>query len=171
MTEFSIPTDRSFTILIILNACGIAGRLLPNLVSDLWLGPLNTMIPLTLISSLLIYLWIIIVPKHASITGYMVFAGVYGFVSAGVLSVFPAVCASLVPPDKIQMVGVRLGMIMTCISIPVLVGPPIGGALLQASQGGYLGAQLFFGTVLLVALGFLIALRFARVGRKVVIKI
>jgi MFS family permease len=129
------------------------------------------MIPLTLISSLLIYIWIVISPEHSSIAGYMAFAGVYGFVSSGVLSVFPAVCASLVPPDKIQMVGVRLGMIMTCISIPVMIGPPIGGALIQACQGGYLGAQAFFGSVLLVALGFLVALRFARVGRTIVVRV
>jgi len=129
------------------------------------------MIPLALISSLLIYVWIVISPQHSSITGYMAFAGVYGFVSSGVLSVFPAVCASLVPPDKIQMVGVRLGMIMTCISIPVMIGPPIGGALIQACQGGDLGAQAFFGSVLLLALGFLVALRFARVGRTIVVRV
>jgi MFS family permease len=156
---------------VILNACGIAGRLLPNLISDLWLGPLNTMIPLTLISSLLIYIWIIITPTHSSLAGYMAFAGIYGFVSSGVLSVFPAVCASLVPPEKAQMVGVRLGMVMTCISIPVMIGPPIGGALIQACNGGYIGAQVFFGSVLLVALGFLVALRFARIGRRVVVRI
>jgi hypothetical protein len=40
----------------------------------------------------------------------------------------------------------------------VLIGPPIGGALIQTDHGCYLGAQLFFRSVLLVALGFLMAL-------------
>jgi MFS family permease len=100
----------------------------------------------------------------------MAWAASYGFISSAVLSVFPAVCASLTPVDKLQKAGVRLGMVMTCISFSVLIGPPVGGALIQADHGGYLGAQLFFGSVLLVALGFLLALRVARVGWKVIIR-
>ena len=111
------------------------------------------------------------IPRYSSLDGYMTFAGLYGFVSAGVLTMFPVVCTSLVPPEKVQMVGVRLGMIMTCISIPVMIGPPIGGALIKADRGGYLGAQLFFGTVLLLALCFLIALRFVRVGKKIALRV
>ena len=170
IATFHITTDRSFTILVILNACGIPGRLLPNLVSDLYLGPLNTMIPVTFASSLLIYIWIAIVPPHATLGGYMAWAGFYGFISSAVLSVFPAVCASLTPVDKLQKAGVRLGMVMTCISVSVLIGPPIGGALIQADNGNYLGAQVFFGSVLMVALGFLLALRVARVGWKMEVR-
>ena len=170
IATFHITTDRSFTILVILNACGIAGRLLPNLVSDLYLGPLNTMIPVTLMSSLLIYIWIALVPPHSTLGGYMAWAGIYGLISSAVLSVFPAVCASLTPVDKLQKAGVRLGMVMTCISVSVLIGPPIGGALIQADHGRYLGAQLFFGSVLMVALGFLLALRVARVGWQIKVR-
>ena len=67
--------------------------------------------------------------------------------------------------------GIRLGMVMTCISLSVLIGPPIGGALLQADGGSYLGAQVFFGCVTMLAMGFLIALRFVRIGPKLLARI
>jgi MFS family permease len=129
------------------------------------------MIPVTLMSSILIYIWVALAPPHSTVAGYMAWAALYGFISSAVLSVFPAVCASLTPVDKLQKAGVRLGMVMTCISLSVLIGPPIGGALIQADHGSYLGAQLFFGSVLLVALGFLLGLRVSRIGWKVKIRV
>lgn len=171
IATFHVSEYSSITILIILNGAGLPGRLLPNFISDLYLGPLNTMIYLALITSVLIYTWIAIAPPQSSIQGFEAFAAFYGFFASGVLSVFPSVCGSLTPPDKLQTAGIRLGMIMTCISFSVLIGPPIGGALISADKGRYLGAQIFFGTVTLLALGFLIALRFVRVGPKILQRI
>ncbi len=129
------------------------------------------MIPLTSITSVLIFIWITVTPPNVTLAGYDVFAACYGAFASGVLSVFPSVCASLTPPDKMDKAGIRLGMVMTCISLSVLIGPPIGGALLQADSGRYLGAQVFFGCVTMLAMGFLSALRFLRIGPKVLVRI
>ncbi|KAK4989963.1 hypothetical protein LTR50_002874 [Elasticomyces elasticus] len=148
----------SITLLLVLNAAGVPGRLLPNWISDRFLGPLNTMIPFTLISALLLYCWISI----ASVPKLLVFAIFYGFFSSGMLSLFPAALTSLnKDPGKI---GVRLGMVMSCLSFATLTGPPIGGAIIQAQQGGYVGAQVFFGSIVVGGAAFLAAVRISVSG-------
>ncbi|KAK4983712.1 hypothetical protein LTR66_008730 [Elasticomyces elasticus] len=145
--------EESITLLLVLNAAGVPGRLLPNWISDKFLGPLNTMIPFTLISALLLYCWISI----ASVPKLLVFAVFYGFFSSGMLSLFPAALTSLnKDPSKI---GVRLGMVMSCLSFATLTGPPIGGAIIQAQRGGYVGAQVFFGSIVVGGAAFLAAVR------------
>ena len=129
------------------------------------------MISLSLVTTVLIFTWIAVTPLHSTLAGYDVFAAFYGAFASGVLSLFPSVLANLTPPDKMRKAGIRLGMIMTCISFAVLIGPPIGGALIQADGGRYQGAQVFFGCVTMIAMGFLIALRFVRIGPKVLVRI
>jgi MFS family permease len=156
--------QESITLLLILNASGVPGRLLPNFVADLWLGPLNTMIPFAAMSAVLLYCWIAV----NSVPNLIIFAVFYGTFSSGLLSLFPAALSSLgKDPTK---AGVRMGMVMTCISFACLTGPPIGGALIVANKGGYVPAQIFFGSVVVAGVGFLTAVRIAVAGWKLKIK-
>lgn len=157
------PKD-SVTLLIILNALGIPGRLLPNFVSDRWLGPINTMVPFAVMSSLLIYCWMSI-GSTASLIAFAVF---YGFFSSGMLSLFPAALGSL--SKDTSKAGVRLGMTMSCVSFTCLTGPPIGGWLIQADGGSYVAAQIFFGSVVVGGVGFLVAARIAVCGWRIALK-
>ncbi|KAK4904992.1 hypothetical protein LTR66_017849, partial [Elasticomyces elasticus] len=61
-------------------------------------------------------------------------------------------------------IGVRLGMVMSCLSFATLTGPPIGGAIIQAQQGGYVGAQVFFGSIVVGGAAFLAAVRISVSG-------
>lgn len=123
-----------------------------------WLGPINTMIPFAAISALLLYVWISI----NTTAGIFIFAVLYGCVAAGMLSLWPAALASLsVDQSKI---GVRLGMVMTCLGFACLTGPPIGGALIAASHGGYVSSQAFFGSIVALGAIFLLFARVSRVG-------
>ena len=90
----------------------------------------------------------------------VVFAVLYGICASGMLSLFPAAATSLT--EDLSKAGVRLGMIMSCVSFACLTGPPIGGWLLQAREGSYIGAQAFFGSVVAAAVGFLIGARFLK---------
>lgn len=64
--------------------------------------------------------------------------------------------------------GVRMGMGFTIVSFATLTGPPIGGALVQAKDGGYLYAQMWAGSSMLIGGLLLVAARFAKVGGGIV---
>jgi predicted MFS family arabinose efflux permease len=165
VSKLAVSESQSISLLLILNGSGIPGRIFPNYISDTWLGPLNTMIPFALTSALMLYTWIAV----TSVPGIIAFAVFYGTFSSGLLSLFPAVLASLTP--DLNKTGVRLGMIMSCISFACLTGPPIGGALIQRQHGSYVGAQAFFGSLIALGFCFLIAVRYVRTGVKIAVRV
>lgn len=59
--------------------------------------------------------------------------------------------------------GVRIAFVFLCISVGALTGTPIGGTIIKKS-GGYLGAQLFAATTVLLGGCLLVAARYAKVG-------
>lgn len=153
-----VSEKQFISLLLILNGCGVLGRLVPNYVADHYLRPLNTMIPFALISAVLIYAWIAVINQ----AGLIVFACFYGMFSSGLLSLFPAALSSLT--TDLQKAGVRMGMVMLCLSFACLTGPPIGGALIQLKGGGFVYAQVFAGSAVACGLFFLIAARLRITG-------
>lgn len=151
-----LPLPESITIIIILNAVGIIGRILPNHLADRLFGPLNTLLPITLINSLLCFSWIAV----SSRTGLYVWAIMYGIFAAGIQGLFPATLSSLT--TDMRKAGVRMGMVFTVVSFAVLTGPPIGGVLVQRMGGKYEYAQVFAAADLCVGAGFLFLARRAR---------
>ncbi|KAI9791241.1 MAG: hypothetical protein M1816_004233 [Peltula sp. TS41687] len=149
----------SSSLLLIMNGISILGRLIPCYFGgDLYFGPLNTLLPIVLISGVMQYCWIA-VNTHA---GLIVFSIIYGFFSAGIQTLFPAAISGLT--EDMSKTGVRMGMTYTIISFAVLTGPPIAGALIQRDGGRYLYAQLFGGTVLIGGSLVLAAARIASTG-------
>jgi len=46
------------TLLVAMNAANLAGRFLPNFISDACIGPLNTITPGTLVMAMFAFCWI-----------------------------------------------------------------------------------------------------------------
>ena len=148
----------SLTILLVLNAVGIPGRLVCGLVADRLLGPINTLTPVALISGILLYCWAAV----DSIGSLFTFCVVYGFFAAGIQSLFPAACASLT--SDLTKMGVRTGMCFSFISVACLTGPPLAGALIQRGDGRFLYAQVFGGSAFMGGALTLLAARVAKKG-------
>jgi MFS family permease len=147
---------QSDNLLITMNGVGVIGRILPALFADRYVGPLGTMIPVVLTTSLASFCWIA-VNSEGGLYGWTV---VYGFVGGGIQGLFPATLSSLT--TDLRMAGTRMGMIFTIVSFAALTGPPIAGQLIQRRDGGYLYAQIFAGVVMFVGGGFMIAARMAK---------
>lgn len=73
-----------FYLLPILNAALVFGRIAPNFIAD-YIGPLNVLMPCSLITGILALIWIGI----KDLPGIIVFAILYGFFSGGFVSMPP----------------------------------------------------------------------------------
>lgn len=71
--------------------------------------------------------------------GVYIFACFYGIHAAAFQSLLPTTAASLT--DDMKKIGTRLGMVFSSMSFAALTGPPIGGAIVQATGGSYVAAQ------------------------------
>jgi MFS family permease len=151
-----LPYSESINLIMILNAVGTIGRIIPNHYADRVFGPLNTIIPITIASGLIILCWIAV----SSRGGLYAWAVMYGTVAAGIQSLFPATLSSLT--TDLRKAGVRMGMVFTIVSFAVLTGPPIGGVLIQKKNGSYEYAQIFAGVDLFIGMGFLLLARLAK---------
>ncbi|CAI6099038.1 unnamed protein product [Clonostachys chloroleuca] len=160
-----IGISQPINLVMVLNGCGIVGRILPNFLADKWAGPLNILIPLNLSAAILIYCWSAI---HTE-TSLYVFAILYGIAAAALQALYPALATTMTPhPDK---TGTRVGMIFSFVSIATLTGPFISGQLITRHDGNYLYAQMFAGSSVLVATLLAVALRTCRVGLKLKVKV
>lgn len=129
---------------MIMNGIGVAGRLLPALLSDRFLGPFNTYIPTVFFGGVMLFAWIAVNTYDQMIA----FAVIYGFWAHAVQTMFPATLSTLT--TDLTKMGVRVGMNFTIMSISCLTGPPIAGALISASNGSFLWAQVFGGTSMIL---------------------
>jgi predicted MFS family arabinose efflux permease len=151
-----VSEETSFTLLLLINAVGIPGRVVPNYLSDRYFGALNVQIPFVFASGILLFAWIAV--RQAS--SYYVWVAFYGFFGGGSQSLFQAASSSFNnDPEKI---GVRIGMVCTVVSFACLSGAPIAGKLLDAMDGSYLAAQIFNGVVMLIGSAFLLASKLAQ---------
>ncbi|MCJ1237141.1 hypothetical protein MMC14_005125 [Varicellaria rhodocarpa] len=153
-----ISSTSSLNLLLVLNAIGVPGRIVPAILADRFLGPVNTIIIFVSLSGILIYCWAAV----SSLGGLWAFSLVYGFFGAGVQSLFPPALASLT--TDLSKLGIRVGMVFSIISIGCLCGSPIAGALIEKNNGGYLYAQIFGGTIMLVGALLLAGGRIVRTG-------
>jgi MFS family permease len=145
-------------LLMVLNGVGIIGRIAPSIIADKWVGMLNLLIPLSFIASLLVYCWAAV----SSSAGLYVFAVIYGLLAAALQALFPAVATTMTPDPS--RTGTRVGMILGFVSLANLTGPAICGAIIQQQRGGYLGAQLFGASSILLGAFMALAARVAKVG-------
>ncbi|KAK9234222.1 major facilitator superfamily domain-containing protein [Lipomyces kononenkoae] len=152
----------AFYMLSVMCAGSCFGRIFPNFIADK-VGPLNMMIPCTLLTAVMAFVW----PAVSSPGGCIVFAIFYGFFSGAFVSLPPPIIATLCP--DLRMVGTRMGMSFSISGIGVLIGTPIAGALLS-TPANYTATAMFCGACSAVASVLTIAVRVAKVGWKIGVK-
>ena len=146
-----------------MNGTNLLGRLLPPLLSDRLLGPVNTIIPCIWLTAVFLFVWI----RATTHTDILIIAGFYGFFSGGVQGLYNLVIWRFSGTHP-RTQGVRIAFVFLFISVAALTGTPIGGATIKHEHGGYLHAQLF--AALTVSLGgcLMAAVRVSQAGLRVV---
>jgi MFS family permease len=115
------------------------------------------------ITSILAFVWI----RVHTVPGIIILSVFYGFFSGGFVSMPPVVMAYMTP--DVRDLGTRLGQVFAVTSIGLLIGTPIGGAILS-STGGYLGVQLFTACCLISSAVLMATLRLVRSGPHLIAK-
>lgn len=134
----------SFTMLLILNAVGIPGRLIPAFLADRYFGAVKTFIPIIFCAAICMFGWIGV---H-SLTGDYVWLCIYGLFAAAIQGMFPSTLAGLT--KDLSKAGTRIGMIFTIVSIAALTGPPLAGKLIEVCHGSYIAVQIWGGSCLVL---------------------
>lgn len=163
MGKTQASEELAFYFVPLLNAASIFGRIIPNFIADKT-GPLNILIPCSLISAILAFCWI---PIH-NVGGLATFAILYGFFSGTFVSLPPSTVASLSPDMK--KVGTRMGMSFSFAGLGLLVGNPIAGAILNLETMDFVKAQVFCGVVVAAGTFAMILARIAKVGTSLTAK-
>lgn len=151
-----------FYLLSMLNAGSTFGRILPNLIAD-HTGPLNMLIPACTVTAILSFVW---VGVH-NVPGIIVLSILYGLFSGGFVSLPPVVMASLT--KDMRQLGTRMGMVFAITSVGLLIGTPIGGAILNDTHK-YLGVQLFTGCSITASVSIFLGVRLSRTGLKFLVR-
>lgn len=122
------------------------GRIVPAMLVDRYLpsNPVYLMSPAVFGGAIVLYLW----PTVKSISGDWAWIAFFGLFGAAIQGLYPssAACLSTDPSKN----GTRIGMIFTIVSFACLTGPPIAGELITAAEGGYIGAQMWGATSLVI---------------------
>lgn len=153
-----LPYGTSINVLLVLNGIGVLGRLIPSYFADKYTGPYNILIPFCIISAVALYCW----PLVKSEAGLFGWAALFGFFVAGFQGIFPAALTTLT--KDMSKVGTRNGQGFAVVGLGTFIGPPIAGALIQSYGGGYLIAQLFAGSTVLLGSLILIIGRWSITG-------
>ncbi|KAJ7253014.1 MFS general substrate transporter [Mycena haematopus] len=117
----------AFYTITVLNAATVVGRLVPNLLADVY-GALNVAIPMTTVSGGLVFAML----HLQSVWSLFVFAAFYGFFSGAFMSLLAAIMSSFA--FSVNEIGSRIGIAMFLLSIPLLTGAPLQGALLHPPE-------------------------------------
>ncbi|OKP10903.1 Riboflavin transporter MCH5 [Penicillium subrubescens] len=135
------------------------------------LGRYNVMIAMCSLSSIVILaLWLpgtLLSP--GSVAVYVIFSMLYGFASGAFVGMVPALLSQISP--DVTKIGVRQGVLFTCISIASLTGSPIAGAILSRQNGTYWGLQVFAGAMMGAGVFFFTAGRIVLAGTSIAKKI
>ncbi|PNS15737.1 hypothetical protein CAC42_4189 [Sphaceloma murrayae] len=151
-----LDPNLAFYSLAVINGASCFGRIIPNYIADKT-GPLNIIIPATAISGILAYC---LIPVR-DVAPLFVVCVLYGFFSGALVSLPPTVFVSL-SLHKRHMIGTRMGMGFFFISIGLLLGTPVCGWILAASEYTYV--WVFGGTLLIAAAGTMFAGRCFKLG-------
>ncbi|KAK8915324.1 MFS monocarboxylate transporter [Metarhizium anisopliae] len=134
----------SFTMLLVINAVGIPGRLIPAFIADRYFGAVNTFIPAIFCAAVCMFGWIGV----RDIAADYAWLCIYGFFAATIQGMFPSTLAGLT--KDLSKAGTRIGMIFSIVSVSALTGPPLAGKLIEVNGGKYLGVQIWGGSCLVL---------------------
>ena len=106
-------------------------------------------------ATILAFVWI----KTSTTGGVIVFCLFNGFVSGAFVALSPTCAITRCP--SLAVVRVRMGMLFIPLSIGLLIGNPIAGALVE---NDWVSLQTFCGATLAISTIFLVATRVAKDG-------
>ncbi|PSN62951.1 MFS general substrate transporter [Corynespora cassiicola Philippines] len=134
-TGFPMHGLNHYYLLSILNAGGLAGRIIPNFFADKFIsGAVFTQAATAIACGALAAGWTYIETSFAGLIAWLV---AYGFVSGSVISLIPASAATLTP--DLSRLGGRIGVLFAGNAIASLVGNPVAGAILRNTASGWRG--------------------------------
>ena len=144
--------NMAFYTLAILNTGQLFGRIIPGWFTDLhphFFGPEILLATAELLSGILDFCWIAI---H-NLGGFVPWCLIYGFFS-GMIATLPAIVLPYLCPN-LAMYGTRLGMVYACAGLGLLISTPVAAAA-NSSAGGFLGAQIWTGSLCCAAVLFFV---------------
>ncbi|KAJ3563241.1 hypothetical protein NPX13_g8269 [Xylaria arbuscula] len=151
--ETVLKTSNSLALylLVVSQAASLLGRLTASLPAQRF-GVMLVWVSCCVISGILCFTWIV----SDDLPAFIAFCVLYGYFSGALIalppSIFPILC-----PDP-GTLGSRMGLSWTSSAISLLVGAPVGGALINTRTANFIGLQIWSGVTLLVGAVFLIAL-------------
>lgn len=161
-------TDDStaFNLVALVNGVSVAGRIVPNYLSDRY-GVFNVFILMSLACSISLFtLWL---GFGSNISVLYVFAVIYGFFSASVLSLIPVACAAITPTKHF---GKRYATMYLLIGFGCLIGVPIGGTIIgEGSKHNFDSFILFVAALSVAGLMTLCLCRYLIGGVRLSVKI
>ncbi|GAW19423.1 hypothetical protein ANO14919_089100 [Xylariales sp. No.14919] len=152
-----ISESDSLTLLIILNAVGVPGRVIPAFIADRYFGPFNTMLPFVVGAGVLLLAWM----RVESTAAFYAWVALYGICANAVQTLFPSTLSSLV--TDLSKTGQRVGMVFSVGSLACLTGPPLAGVLIGVADGSYKYLQIYGGISVLVGFVFFAISRFCQI--------
>jgi MFS family permease len=156
LTEHITDENLGFYLLAIMNSSSVFGRIIPNYLADKF-GPFNVVIPCTIASGVLCLCFI----AAKSSAGIIVLMAFYGFFSGSFVSLPPTIIVHLSLKER-GKIGTRLGQTFGFIAVGLLIGTPIGGAILDRS--GFWAVWVYGGVILLASVPLLWAARVCHKG-------
>ncbi|KAF2021995.1 MFS general substrate transporter [Aaosphaeria arxii CBS 175.79] len=129
-------------LLAVLNAGSIFGRIIPGILADKF-GRFNMQLIMAFFASIIV---LGLALPASSNPAFIVFAALYGFASGAYVSLAPAQMAYI---SKVEEIGIRLGVMFSCVSFAGLAGSPIAGAILAADNGSFTGLNVFAGVMMI----------------------
>lgn len=151
-TEIGLSPDFAFYLIPIANAASLVGRVGSGIMTDR-IGPLNTLIPSTLLAGVCTYAW-----PFARTEGSLIgVACIYGIACGVFVGMLPAPVARMGGMDD---VGRRTGMLMTIVSFGAVAGPPISGAI-RDHTGSFVEVGYYAGSMIVLCVLIMIGVKYA----------
>ncbi|KAF8322343.1 major facilitator superfamily domain-containing protein, partial [Cantharellus anzutake] len=152
-----INGDLAFYLISIANACSSIGRLGSGALSGRY-GPINVLGCFMVLAALMTYVW----PYALSMGSLIAVSVLYGIASGAFIGV--VVTPLTHPQFGVQGdIGRRTGMLFTLSGIGALCGPPIPGAIRDAT-GGYKAVGAYGGSILMLSLILMVSAKWVATG-------
>ncbi|KAM5535342.1 hypothetical protein V8D89_011027 [Ganoderma adspersum] len=145
-----LSANLSFDLLAIANAASTVGRVSSGLLADRY-GPLNILVPAAVMTAVVTYAW----PFATSVAHFVVISVLIGVSTGATLAILVQPFALMGPVEE---VGLRIGMGYTLVTIGLIAGPPISGAILDGT-GEFRNVGYYGGSTLLLSAGLMVAAR------------
>jgi len=154
-TRVGISPEFSFYLVSIANAGSGLGRISSGILADKF-GAITITGPLTLLCAVMAYIWPLATTKGALIVVGIIYGFCYG-------SYVTLLAAPVMMMGDMHDSGRRVGTVWTCMTLGAIVGPPISGAIAQAT-GGFKAVGYYAGSCIIGAVVFLYLTKYLMMG-------